>query len=393
MTIIGIQNLITDIRPIIEEDRNGIERDSKDGLFFNIFELLKVQWDEVRTHSAFLAELLNPKGPHGMGDTFLRLFIKSIPELQKLKFPTKDSIVEKEYYIGRISDDGKNGGRIDILIQSKSKDLSIVIENKIYACDRDCQLIRYHNYVRKSSQGGVILYLTLDGYEADVTSAGTGRNSIQYTPISYREDILFWLNECKLASERKPMVSTLIMQYIILIKKLTNQMNNQENQDQFLKQLLSKDNIDTTAYLMDRCNEIKKELFEKCLESKLRRWAKENDYEFKYEYGCKYNERIIWMTMQPIRWMNHRIQVWVCEKNSWIDIHKFAGRLQKEIPLRELGEEADKEFPFGRVYCQEEIGSCETWSNGTAINYIKKKIKAIIKEIDDRSEEFEKIIW
>lgn len=391
MTIIGIQNLITDIRPIIEEDRNEIERDSKDGLFFNIFELLKVQWDEVRTHSAFLAELLNPKGTHGMGDTFLRLFIKSIPQLQQLNFPTKDAIVEKEYYIGRISDDGKTGGRIDILIQSRSKDLSIVIENKIYARDENCQLIRYHNYVKKSSQDGVILYLTLDGYEADDTSAGTGRNSIQYTSISYREDILFWLNECKLASERKPMVSTLIMQYIILIKKLTNQMNNQENQDQFLKQLLSKVNIDTTAYLMDRCIEIKKELFEKCLESKLRRWAKENDYEF--EYGCKYNGRNIWMTMQPIDWKNHCIRVWVCEKNSQIDIYKSAGRLQKEIPLRELGEKTNKELPFGWVYCQEEIGSCESWSDGTAINYIKKKIKAIRKEIDDRSVEFEKIIW
>lgn len=392
MTIIGIQNLITDIRPIIEEDRNEIERDSKDGLFFNIFELLKVQWDEVRTHSAFLAELLNPKGTHGMGDTFLRLFIKSIPELQKLKFPTKDAIVEKEYYIGRISDDGKNGGRIDILIQSKSKDLSIVIENKIYARDENCQLIRYHNYVKKSSQDGVILYLTLDGYEADDTSAGTGRNSIQYTPISYREDILFWLNECKLASERKPMVSTLIMQYIILIKKLTNQMNNQENQDQFLKQLLSKDNIDTTAYLMDRCNEIKKELFEKCLESKLRRWAKDNDFAFESD---DYTEKKkMTLSLQPNEWNNHKIEVEIIKDcGSNIGIHKKSGRLQKENPLRELGEKTNKEWPFGWIYCQEEIGSFETWSNGTAINYIKKKIKAIMKEIDDRSVEFEKIIW
>lgn len=391
MTIIGIQNLITDIRPIIEEDRNEIERDSKDGLFFNIFELLKVQWDEVRTHSAFLAELLNPKGTHGMGDTFLRLFIKSIPELQQLNFPTKDAIVEKEYYIGRISDDGKTGGRIDILIQSKSKDLSIVIENKIYARDGENQLIRYHNYVRKSSQGGVILYLTLDGYEADDTSAGTGRNSIQYTPISYREDILFWLNECKLASERKPMVSTLIMQYIILIKKLTNQMNNQKNQEQFLKQLLSKDNIDTTAYLMDRCYEIKKKLFEECLQSKLERWAKDNDFAF--ESDDYIEKKKLTLSLQPNGWKNHWIEVEIKDCRSNIGIHKYSGRLQKENPLRELGEKTNKEWPFGWVYCQEEIGSCETWSNGTAINYIKKKIKSIMKEIDDRSVEFEKIIW
>ena len=39
---------------------------------FNIFRLLGVARAEVTTHSAMLAELLNPDGSHGQGDRFLR---------------------------------------------------------------------------------------------------------------------------------------------------------------------------------------------------------------------------------------------------------------------------------------------------------------------------------
>lgn len=42
---------------------------------FNIFRLLKLDRKEVGTHSMFLAELLNAKGTHGQGDTFLRIFL------------------------------------------------------------------------------------------------------------------------------------------------------------------------------------------------------------------------------------------------------------------------------------------------------------------------------
>ena len=43
---------------------------------FNVFNILGLSTKEVRTHSAFIAELLNPKGSHGQGDTFLKLFVE-----------------------------------------------------------------------------------------------------------------------------------------------------------------------------------------------------------------------------------------------------------------------------------------------------------------------------
>lgn len=62
---------------------NDIEQHRKDkeenGDFFNIFSILKVERDEVYTHSAMLCELLNPNGSHGRKDSFLQLFIKEVP--------------------------------------------------------------------------------------------------------------------------------------------------------------------------------------------------------------------------------------------------------------------------------------------------------------------------
>lgn len=48
------------------------------GESFNLFSILKMESKENSTHSAFLGELLNPKGSHLLGDVFLRLFLKEI---------------------------------------------------------------------------------------------------------------------------------------------------------------------------------------------------------------------------------------------------------------------------------------------------------------------------
>lgn len=45
---------------------------------FNVFKVLGLTTNEVRTHSAFLAELLNPKGSHGCKDVFLKLFVEEL---------------------------------------------------------------------------------------------------------------------------------------------------------------------------------------------------------------------------------------------------------------------------------------------------------------------------
>lgn len=119
--------------------KNMIVKESsliREGNRFNVFNVIGLWSEEVRLHSAMIRELLDPSGSHGCSDIFLRLFFEKvynipIPEGRSLS----KAIVEAEYYISQISEDGKEGGRIDILV-SAPEELnlkSLVIENKIYA--------------------------------------------------------------------------------------------------------------------------------------------------------------------------------------------------------------------------------------------------------------------
>ena len=49
---------------------------------FNVFNVLGLWSEEVRLHSAMLAELLSPKGSHGCNENFLRLFIQDVVEIK-----------------------------------------------------------------------------------------------------------------------------------------------------------------------------------------------------------------------------------------------------------------------------------------------------------------------
>lgn len=41
---------------------------------YNLFKVINMTSNETSVHSVFLADLLNPKGMHHMGDVFLKLF-------------------------------------------------------------------------------------------------------------------------------------------------------------------------------------------------------------------------------------------------------------------------------------------------------------------------------
>ncbi len=184
---------------------------------FNIFHILGLQTDEVRLHSAFLAELLNPNGSHNQGDRFLTLFIN---QLKINNFSTTSAKIFVEYFTTKISTDGENGGRIDILL----KDLNnkqIIIENKIYAIDQPKQLIRYKNF----DKSAVLLYLNLFGEISKDLERITDKLIVgtDYQIISYEKHIIEWLEVCMKEAAVLPIIRETIHQYINLIKRLTNQ--------------------------------------------------------------------------------------------------------------------------------------------------------------------------
>lgn len=180
---------------------------------FNIFRTLQLESNEVRTHSAILAEFLNPQGSHGQKDRFLKLFTESY---KITDFDTSSAKAEVEYYIGPINDDNSKGGRIDILITDKDNK-HIIIENKIFAGDQKNQLLRYYNF----DHSATIFYLTLFGeYPSDWSTDGK-LDKPQIKNISYIKDLVNWFETCKKESVSHPIIRETLSQYIQLINYLT----------------------------------------------------------------------------------------------------------------------------------------------------------------------------
>ncbi len=201
----------------ISEILNKYEEISKiSGENFNIFKVIDLTTEEVRIHSKFLSELLNPQGSHGQGDIFLKLFIA---EFEIVNFDTKTANVFVEKSIGQKTE--TQGGRIDILIKN-DENKTIIIENKIYAGDQPNQLVRYYNYSKDN-----VFYLTLLGNEPSNESAGNLKVNEDFKLLSYKDDIVNWLEQCKKEAVNLPLLREGITHYINLIKYLTGKSNNE----------------------------------------------------------------------------------------------------------------------------------------------------------------------
>ncbi|HOO24084.1 MAG TPA: PD-(D/E)XK nuclease family protein [Paludibacteraceae bacterium] len=231
LEIESIQQLMTRINEI----SNKYEEISKvSGDNFNVFRVIELTSDEVRLHSKFLAELLNPKGSHGQGSKFLDLFIQQF-DIKNVDSETSKVSVEES--IGNKTT--TTGGRIDILIEDTNKH-TIIIENKIYASDQENQLLRYYNYSRDN-----IFYLNLDGSDPSENSYQDLEKDKHFKIISYEYDILNWLENCKKESVSLPLLREGIAHYINLIKHLTGQSNNTTMDKEIIDLLATPQNIKT----------------------------------------------------------------------------------------------------------------------------------------------------
>lgn len=193
-----LQQLLKDVYEATKDIKQG-EKEP-----FNVFELCGV-WSTEMRHSAILRELLDPQGMHGFKTKFLEAFFKQIG----LEFDPNGCRTKTEV--------AYSNGRMDIVISSG--DVAVVIENKIYAGDQEDQLKRYKEEWLEAQSGKkqALLYLTLDGHEA------SNAEHVDYQRISYRNDILAWLETCIEMATEKPLVKSALEQYKELIKKLTGE--------------------------------------------------------------------------------------------------------------------------------------------------------------------------
>ncbi len=212
-----LQNLFTAVKRVADHQAE-IKR--LKGENFNLFSILGMETAENKTHSAFLGELLNPWGSHGMGSLFLRLFLEEIGCQAHLDLTTAVSVT-LEYHIDWTDYDKETGGRIDIYIEDSNR-RSVSIENKIYAGDQYRQVARYVNHNKGRNR---VYYLTLNGDDASMESRGDNYKAEEhYYCKSYKKDILGWLDKCMKEAADFPILRESIKQYMILIQKLTGQL-------------------------------------------------------------------------------------------------------------------------------------------------------------------------
>lgn len=159
------------------------------------------------------------------------------------------------------------------------------------------QIQRYCNHNRGNNS---VYYLTLKGEEPGDDSRGDLIAGEDFHLLSYSGDIVLWLSECAKEACNFPIIRESIHQYIILIKKLTNQLTDNKMADEIQK-LITQNYIATKTlesnakvvelkYTKILLDEIKEEL--------------ENDLreEWKIEVDDDLNESWAGMTVKHQQW-------------------------------------------------------------------------------------------
>lgn len=224
------------------------------GESFNIYNILNLKTNEVRTHSAFIAELMNPQGSHQMGSVFLEAFLNGMPsENYKNHLDIENTQVFIEYYIGLIDKKTKTGGRIDIFLKDSNGN-TISIENKIDAGDQEQQVERYCNYNKANNR---VIYLSKDGKEPDNISKGELQNDVDYQLISYNTEIINWLQTCQSVACDQPLLRESIKQYRILIQQITRTLENKE--DLQLTEIV-KENLEEASLIASKYEQVVRKL-------------------------------------------------------------------------------------------------------------------------------------
>ena len=265
-----MEKLLNTINLLLHEE-NIIKREKKKrGEYFNVFEIMHAQSDEVHTHSAIIAALLNPKGIHGCRSEFLSLFIEKLSDALKedVTLPydgghdLEECNIYVECYAGNLTSDKEEGGRIDIIIEFKDQKYAVIIENKIYANDQAKQLYRYKRYAEQTygKDNYLIIYLTLDGHYPSKDSIKgekyTLEEGVDFYRMSYGDFILEWLLACKDKASSAPFVRETITQYYNLIAKMTNQDMETSIKEELINTLADKRNISAVFKIHQVYNDV-----------------------------------------------------------------------------------------------------------------------------------------
>jgi len=375
----NLQTFLDEVKLIWKKSEVEKAEAHKRGEHFNIFNVLDLPSDETRTHSAFIAELLDPNGSHGLGDQFLQSFVNTIDCLKSWHFDTQSAKVHKELSIGGKNEDCSEGGRIDIVVESNGK--AIIIENKIYAGDQEKQLVRYYNYGTKNYSNGIrLLYLTLNGDDASEYSHEKLVINEDYYAIAYNHEISDWLQRCIEFSARQPLVRETLIQYQNLINQLTMNNMDKNSQEELLKLMSDPKNIDSICSILNLEAKWREQIFNSYVLTPLKEKFKELDIELKNR-GVNM-KRSDWKQYIRLDCGN------TLGKNAYIGITtNIAGpkMKQKIDSFSGPGSHAPCDWwPYGWSELDGKYWETPQMVNGNLAEYLYRKILSILEEIKEQ---------
>ncbi len=178
---------------------------------FNILEALGVVRQELR-HSDFLRFLLDPRNPHGLGDSFVkRLLQRALMVAGDVPVPVTP--IELELWdLGRV-EVRREWQHIDILLLDEDHKLAVIVENKIWSGEHSDQLQRYYRIVEEHHPGWRIVAVYL-------TPNGDAPSHESYLPMDYGLvcEVMDGLAEDR-ASVVNPDVKTLMTHYTDMLRR------------------------------------------------------------------------------------------------------------------------------------------------------------------------------
>lgn len=200
---------------------------------FNIFEILNLEYDEVRLHSRILKYFIE-KDPDG----FKQSIASEYPQYKNILEVSINPkvLIEVPAYSEH---DMLGAGRIDLLIRFNH--FSIIIENKIYASDQNHQLIKYFKYGKTTGHDFLLLYLTPTGtmpqrhsFEImdNATDSGIHNLSVEksFQLLSYKNNILSWLSRYQKNVKEFSFEHITLSQYIEVLNKICGIMDDKQKE-------------------------------------------------------------------------------------------------------------------------------------------------------------------
>ena len=179
---------------------------------FNLFESLGLIRQEIR-HSAFLRWLLDPTETHGLGDYWLRQFLRKVIKNGEGILDNAPSLFDlDDWSLGR-AEVRKEWRNIDVFVIDEANQFVCAIENKVDSSQAKEQLQRYWEIVEREFEEYKKVYVFL-------TISGEDPRHDAYVSVSY-EDIANVIGSTlkRRESQLNHEIKLFIQQYLDMVRR------------------------------------------------------------------------------------------------------------------------------------------------------------------------------